>query len=166
MAVEETKHDLLLKRAQITIGILAALTTLIIGAYNVKKTLFAPTGPGTISVRVVSVAGGGLQGAHLEFLSGNAVVSAGEVDSQGNFSRDGFDAGEYAVKARRSGFETETVMVRVNPRKTTDVEISLRPLPSAAPQQAAPGSPLRSALEEAGASWIKKIGTAKEEAAK
>ena len=37
MAVEETKHDLWLKRTQITIAILAGLATLIIGIYNVKN---------------------------------------------------------------------------------------------------------------------------------
>ena len=37
MTVEETKHDLWLKRIQITIAILAGLATLIIGIYNVKN---------------------------------------------------------------------------------------------------------------------------------
>ncbi len=168
MAVEETKNDLLLKRVQVTIAILAGLATLIIGAYNVKKTLFAPTGPGTLSVRVVSEAGGALQGTRIEVISGTALVNSGETDPQGVFSRDGIDAGEYALKVRRQGFEPDTVMVRVNPGKTTNAEISLRPLPAASSQQAgaSAGNPLRSALEEAGASWIKKIGTAKEETAK
>ena len=41
MAVEETKHDLWLKRIQITIAILAGLATLILGVYNVKKNVFS-----------------------------------------------------------------------------------------------------------------------------
>ncbi|MBI4432292.1 MAG: hypothetical protein HY592_02265 [Candidatus Omnitrophica bacterium] len=45
MPVEETKHDLWLKRVQITIAILAGLATLIVGAYNIKKTLFTKENP-------------------------------------------------------------------------------------------------------------------------
>ena len=41
MAVEETKHDLWLKRIQITVAILAGLATLILGVYNVKKNIFS-----------------------------------------------------------------------------------------------------------------------------
>ena len=41
MTVEETKHDLWLKRVQITIAILAGLATLILGVYNVKKNIFS-----------------------------------------------------------------------------------------------------------------------------
>jgi len=41
MTVEETKHDLWLKRVQITIAILAGLATLILGIYNVKKNIFS-----------------------------------------------------------------------------------------------------------------------------
>ena len=40
MPVEETKHDLMLKRVQIVIGILAGLTAFAVGVYNVKKTYF------------------------------------------------------------------------------------------------------------------------------
>lgn len=160
MAADESKNDLLLKRIQVTVAILAALTTLIVGAYNVKKTFFAPTGPGTLTVRVSSEAGGGLQGARIEVFSGAVLTGAGETGPDGSFTREGLEAGEYTVKTRRSGFEPDTVMVRVEPRKTTDADIALRPLPGAQPSR----DPLRSAFEEAGASWIKKIGTAKEEA--
>ena len=42
---EETKHDVFLKRVQVTIAILAGLATLILGIYNVKKTLFSANKP-------------------------------------------------------------------------------------------------------------------------
>ena len=35
---EETKHDLLLKRINVTLAILASLTAVAVGVYNVKKT--------------------------------------------------------------------------------------------------------------------------------
>ena len=40
MPVEETKHDLLLKRVQIVIAILGGLAALAVGVYNVKKSYF------------------------------------------------------------------------------------------------------------------------------
>ena len=40
MGAEETKHDLLLKRINITIAILGGLAALAVGIYNVKKTYF------------------------------------------------------------------------------------------------------------------------------
>ena len=40
MSVEETKHDLLLKRVQLVIAILAGLAALAVGIYNVKKIYF------------------------------------------------------------------------------------------------------------------------------
>ena len=49
VAAEETKHDLLLKRIQVTIAILAGLATLILGAYNVKKTFFSKPEPVVVS---------------------------------------------------------------------------------------------------------------------
>jgi len=42
---EETKHDIFLKRVQVTVAILAGLATLILGVYNVKKTLFSKNEP-------------------------------------------------------------------------------------------------------------------------
>ena len=81
MVVEETKHDLWLKRIQITVAILAGLATLILGIYNVKKNIFS----------------------------------------------------------KKDSVETPQVVVQ-------------------RPQE----SPIKSALEDAGASWIKKLGKAAE----
>ncbi len=49
---EETKHDLTLKRIQVTIAILAGAVTFAVGAYNVKQTFFSRKGPGDVSVQV------------------------------------------------------------------------------------------------------------------
>ena len=43
--VEETKHDLWLKRIQISLAIVAGIITVIIGAYNLKKNVFAKPEP-------------------------------------------------------------------------------------------------------------------------
>ncbi len=45
MPVEETKHDLTLKRIQITLAILASLTAVIVGIYNIKKSYFEKPAP-------------------------------------------------------------------------------------------------------------------------
>ena len=42
---EETKHDLLLKRIHIILGILAGLTAVAVGVYNVKKAYFEKPAP-------------------------------------------------------------------------------------------------------------------------
>ena len=43
--VEETKHDLWLKRTQIVLAIIAGVITVIIGAYNLKKNVFSKSEP-------------------------------------------------------------------------------------------------------------------------
>ena len=40
MAIEETKHDLMLKRIQILFAILASLVAAIVGIYSLKKSYF------------------------------------------------------------------------------------------------------------------------------
>ncbi len=45
MSENESKRDAMLKRAQIIIGVLAGLTTLIVGAYNVKNIFFKKPEP-------------------------------------------------------------------------------------------------------------------------
>lgn len=49
MGAEETRHDLTLKRIQATIAILAGIATLVLGVYNIKRTVFAPHVPETAS---------------------------------------------------------------------------------------------------------------------
>ncbi len=43
--VEETKHDLYLKRVQIIVAILGGLAALTLGIYNVKKDIFSKKEP-------------------------------------------------------------------------------------------------------------------------
>ena len=42
---EETKHDLMLKRINVTLAILASLTAVAVGVYNVKKAYFEKPAP-------------------------------------------------------------------------------------------------------------------------
>ena len=45
MGAEETKHDLLLKRVNITIAILGGLLAVAVGFYNVRKAYFEKPAP-------------------------------------------------------------------------------------------------------------------------
>ena len=155
MAAEETKHDLFLKRAQVTVAILAGVATLILGVYNVKKTVFSEKGPGTLLLTVRSDKGPAVAGARVElFTAENALVTADETSRDGKFTQNDLEAGSYQAKLTRVGFEPLIVTVRVKPKKTSEIEIILR----AAAQSAASSDPIQSAFQEVGASWIKKLG--------
>ncbi len=155
MGVEETKHDLLLKRAQITIAILVGLVSLIAAVYNVKNNILSDKSPGKISVTVVSQERQVVGGAHVEFLNAQgALVDTGETNRGGQCVAENLPPGGYTVKVSHPSFEPELVTIQVSPRKTTDAALVLKVLPQG---QQAPASPIKSALEEAGASWIKKI---------
>jgi len=155
MTIEETKHDLFLKRAQVTIAILAGLATLILGVYNVQKTLFADKGPGALSVFVRSDKGSPVPAASIELLTmESAFVNASETQNDGKFLKNDMDAGSYQVKISRAGFEAQFMTVQIKPKKTSNLEIVLKPIP----QASASPSPVQSALQEVGASWIKKLG--------
>ena len=45
MAVEETKHDLLMRRTQLVIAILVGITGLVLGVYNIKKNILSKQEP-------------------------------------------------------------------------------------------------------------------------
>ena len=45
MGVEETKHDLMLKRVNITVAILGGVLAVAVGIYNVKKAYFEKPAP-------------------------------------------------------------------------------------------------------------------------
>ena len=158
MAVEETKHDLFLKRAQVTVAILAGIATLIIGVYNVKKTVFSgPAGPGGIQAVIQNEEARPVAGAYTELLnSANVLVTASNTDASGTFSKEGFDAGNYVLKVSARGYEPQIVTVQVASKKTAHVEIMLRSI--SGPAQSKPDT-IRSAVEEAGASWIKRLAS-------
>ncbi len=160
---EDSKGDLLLKRVQITIAILAGAATLVVGVYNVKKTVLVG-GKGGVSLRLAS-GPGPVQGARVELQAvDGTLVHAGRTDAQGLYRHDGVEAGTYVLKAGADGFEFEARTVRIEPKRESEIEIALRPL-AGAPAGAAPSasSPIRSAVEEVGASWIKKLGQPKTE---
>ena len=51
MTIEETKHDLLLKRIQIACAILASIVAILVGAYNLKKSFFEKPAPAVAAPR-------------------------------------------------------------------------------------------------------------------
>ena len=154
--IQETKHDLMLKRAQITIAILVGVVSLIVALYNLKSNVLSDKSPGKISVTVVSDAEKAVGGAYVEILnSQSAIVNSGRADASGQYAVQNLAPGSYAIKVSASGYEPALVTVGVSSRKTTDAAVILRALsPGAEP---AKGNKIRSALEDAGASWIKRI---------
>lgn len=150
---DETKHDAWLKRTQVWLGILVGVVTLIVGIHNVGQTVFSKNGPGGVSVVVRSARGQPIAQATIELMDAqNHRISMAQTDAAGRFERKGLAAGSYSVKAARSGFEPEVIAIAVQPGTMADLQLALKPA----------GSPVQSALEEAGASWIKKLGSAQD----
>ena len=166
MGVEETKHDLWLKRVNTWIAIVGSSVASIVGVYNFHPSFF-DAGPGDISAFVRAQSGAPVSRAHVELLtSQNVLLGASETDRDGRFIKKDLEAGSYILKVTKGGFEPQVTTVSVASKKTTDLELVLTSRSRAQAQgnsQAAgssqtPGSPIRSALEEAGASWIKNLG--------
>ncbi len=161
--VEETKHDLYLKRIQVILAILGALAAVIIGFYNIKKNVFVDNSPGTLALSVRSDQGQSVASAHLELYdSQNAVVASSETSSDGSYTNKELAAGSYILKISSNGYEPQAATIKIDPKKTTHLELILRSLgtPKAA------GSPIKSALEDVSATWIKKLGKTSEPAQK
>ncbi len=154
---EDSKQDQLLKRAQVTIAILAGLATLIVGVYNAKKVMFPETaGRGEISLIVRTPDGRPVHNAQVELLStSNALLSSDDTDSDGSETKKDIEAGNYILKVSAGGYEPQIIPVQVAAKKTAQIRLALRPLATA---QAAP---IRSAIQDVGASWISKLGKPK-----
>jgi hypothetical protein len=164
MGAEGTRHDLWLNRINTWIGIIGGSLASVIGAYN-----FFPTPPGEIAAVVREQGGAPVPRAHVELLtSQNVLLGASETDRRGRYVKKDLEPGSYILKVSRAAFEPQVAKVSVASKKTTDLELVLRsrsrpqavtahaptnPQPaSISPPQ---GNAIRSALEEAGASWIK-----------
>ena len=153
---------------------------------SLEPSIFIPSffsSPGGISAVVRAQGGAPVSRANVELLtSQNVLLGTSETDRGGRYVKKDLEPGSYILKVRRGGFEPEVATVSVASKKTTDLELVLRsristqapPSPQAAASPQAPPSPearppkraspqaegnaLRSALEEAGASWIKSLG--------
>ncbi|SRR5713226_723700 len=169
MGTEETRHDLWLKRINTSIAILGGSIASIAGAFNYYPSFFG-AGPGNIAAVVRAQGGAPVSRAHVELLtSQNVFVGTAETDRDGRYVKKELEPGSYILKVSRGGYEPEVATVSVSAKKTTDLELVLRARSrgQAPPAQAAagppapgpaPGNPLRSALEETGAAWIKNLG--------
>lgn len=158
---DESKSEKLLKRVQITLAIAGGIATVLVGWHNVKNIFFSGKNePGAIVVSV-SADGRALGGARVELLnSSNRIVNADETNPDGRYEREGLPGGAYSIKVSKSGFEPNLVTAEVGGKRTTELNLELRRVGGGA----APRGGLQSALEEAGASWIKKTLTPKEKA--
>lgn len=149
MSAEETKKDLVLKRVQVTLAILIGVVTLVVGVYNAKKTLFTKTGPGNVSLQVRTDNGQPAPQAAIEIAKvQGGVVATAATGPDGTYARPGLEPGNYVVKASKAGFQPAMLVVAVEPGQTAELNVTLK----------SSASPIRSALEEIGASWIKDLG--------
>ncbi len=150
---EETKHEIFLKRAQLVIAVMVGVVTLILGLYNAKKTFFSKTGPGGISLEVSADQGRKASYAAVQILKvqGGIVVNS-QTSTDGTYVKKDLEPGNYTVKVSKEGFQPEMLVVAVEPSRTAEVNLQLKPS----------SSPIRSAVEEVGASWIKDLGAKKE----
>ncbi len=149
MGAEETKPDLMLRRIQVTIAILAGVATFAVGAHNVKHTFFSKKGPGNVSVQVRTNNGQPVQQAGIEISKAQGgVVSTAETGSEGTYARKRLEPGNYTLKAGKSGFQSEMLVFTIEPGRTAELKLTLK----------ASSSSIQSAIEEVGASWIKDLG--------
>jgi len=152
MGAEETRHDLWLKRINTWIGILGGSIASLVGAYN-----FFPSAPGEIAAVVREQGGAPVPRAHVELLTAqNVLLGNAETDRNGRFLKKDLEPGSYILKVSRGTFEPQIATVSVASKKTTDLELVLRSRRTQKPVTTRPpADPIRSALEETGASLIK-----------
>ncbi len=149
MGVEETKHDLRLKRVQVTVAILAGTVTLAVGLYNLKHTMFGKKGAGSVRVHVRTDKNQPASKATIEIsMAQGGVVASAETGSDGTYAKNGLAPGNYTVKTGRSGFQPDMVVFAVEPGETAELNLTLK----------SASNPIQSAVEEVGASWIKNLG--------
>jgi hypothetical protein len=162
MGVEQTRHDLWLKRINTWIGIFGGSIASVVGAYNL-----IPRAPGEIAAVVREQGGTPVPRAHVELLtSQNVLLGNAETDRSGRYIKKDLEPGSYILKVSRAAFEPQVAKVSVASKKTTDLELVLRfrtraqapPSPQAASTPQVEGNAIRSALEETGAAWIKSLG--------
>ena len=154
MSIEGSRSDTALKRAQLILAVGVGVVTLIVGGYNAKNVLFSkPVRPGNLAVTVVSAEQNQpVAGAAVElYTAQNAAVATAQTDTQGEYHQQGLAAGAYNLKVTHGGFEPAFLPVSIESDKVSTFRLSLRAI----------GSPVRAAIEDVGASWIKRLGTPK-----
>ncbi len=81
MPAEETKHDLLLKRAQIGIAILVGLVSLVLGIFNVRKAMKGPEEKVIVQQAAAPAQGSQLRSA-LEDVGSSWIRKLGKTDPE------------------------------------------------------------------------------------
>jgi hypothetical protein len=153
---EEIKRDVFMNRIQVVITILGGIMALIVGISNVTNSVFANKAPGSLTVSVLSDKGRTVP-AHIELYdSQNTVTASSQIPSSGAYSVKDLAAGSYMIKVTSGGHEPQAATIKIDAKKTTHIDMILRSLNN--PKTT--GSPIVSAFEDVGASWIKKLGRA------
>ena len=154
MSDSDSKHEQVLKRTQLIIGVLVGVISLAVGVYNFKNAYFSKKGPGKVIIRVSSEKGLAISGAALEIAKAQGgLVSSSETDSEGKFERS-LEPGNYSLKITKIKFQPESTFFTIEPGESADLNIKLK----------ASYNAIQSAVEEVGASWLKQIASPKPKA--
>jgi carboxypeptidase family protein len=165
MGVEETRHDLWMKRIHTWIGILGGSIASLAAAYNFVP-FFVAAAPGDIAAVVREQSGSPVTRARVELLtSQNLLLSTSETDRNGRYVKKDLPPGSYILKVRRGSLEPQVAVVNVTSKNTTDLDLILKnprhvqaaTIPHAASTSLTQGNTIRSALEETGAAWVKSL---------
>ncbi|MDO8730455.1 MAG: carboxypeptidase-like regulatory domain-containing protein [Candidatus Omnitrophota bacterium] len=136
----------MLKKIQLILGIAVGVVTLAVGAYNAKKIFFSPQGPGAVSIQV-RADGRAVPQAWVQISKvQGGIIATSETGADGGYSKKGLEPGNYSLQVSKGGLQPEKLFFTVEPGQTAELNLALEALPNS----------IRSALEEAGASWIKK----------
>jgi hypothetical protein len=152
MMDKESKNDNNLKRFQLSIAILASVVTLSLGLYNAKKIFFSENGPGKLSLEVRALNESVISGAAVEIKQAQgSILTSSKTDGAGFFELSDINPGSYTLKASKGGFESETILFTIEPGRTAELEVKLKPASSS----------IRTTVEELGASWLKTLASPK-----
>ena len=149
---EENRHEAMMKKAQLTIGVLVGIVTLVVGVYNAKNLLFLKKGPGAVSIQVHGNGNQPVPQASVQIsrVQGGIVADV-ETNGSGEYARKGLEPGSYSLKVSKAGFQPEALVFAVDPGQTAEVNLALK----------SSSTPIGSALEEVGSSWIREVGKPK-----
>ena len=148
MSADESKHEQVLKKMQLILGVGVGVITLAVGGYNAKNLFFSKKGPGAVSIHV-RADGRAVPQASLQISKvQGGVVATSQTGTDGEYEKKGLEPGNYSLQVSKAGFQPESLFFTVDPGQSAELNLALK----------APSSSIRSALEEVGASWIKEKG--------